>query len=115
MTTIVVAPLAPADTIRDAGVMPRRRGLAWLGLLPFSAYVVLFLAIPAVLAVASGFFDGAGDFTLANFAAYANPTVLGNFFASLWISALTAVLGAVFGALICFALLGTRANTALRS
>ncbi|QWT25244.1 ABC transporter permease [Subtercola sp. PAMC28395] len=94
--------------------MPRRRCAAWLGLVPFSAYVVLFLAIPAVLAVASGFFDSTGDFTLANFAAYTNPTILGNFFSSLWLSALTAVVGAILGALICYAMLGTRAETGLR-
>jgi putative spermidine/putrescine transport system permease protein len=116
MTTTVVASVAPAESTRGAEVTtPRRRVPAWLGLIPFGAYVVLFLAIPAVLAVASGFFDGAGDFTFANFAAYANPTILQNFVASLWISALTAILGAVLGAIICFALLGTRSDRMLRS
>ena len=116
MTTTVVAPVAPAETTRGAEVhTPRRRVAAWLGLVPFGAYVVLFLGFPAALAVASGFFDGAGAFTFANFAAYTDPTILQNFFASLWISALTAVLGAVFGAIICFALLGTRSDRMLRS
>lgn len=114
MTTTVVAPLAPAGTTSDAGETPRRRGAVWLGLIPFSAYVVLFLAIPAVMAIASGFFDAAGHFTLANFAAYADPNIRDNFFASLWISALATVLGAVLGAVVCFALLGTRADRALR-
>ncbi|MEA9986631.1 MULTISPECIES: ABC transporter permease [Subtercola] len=115
MTSTVVAPVTPAETTRGAEATPRRRGLTWLGLVPFGAYVVLFLAIPAVLAVASGFFDADGAFTLSNFSAYTNPAILNNFWSSLWISAVTSILGAVFGALICFALLGTKADRALRS
>ncbi|MCU1480047.1 MAG: transporter permease [Subtercola sp.] len=116
MTSTVVAAVTPAEKASGAEVStPRRRSVSWLGLVPFGAYVALFLAVPAVLAIASGFFDGEGAFTLANFAAFSNPTILQNFFASIWISALTAVLGAVLGAIICFALLGTRPDRMLRS
>jgi len=86
-----------------------------LGLIPFGAYVVLFLAIPAVLAVGSGFFDNAGAFTFANLAAFANPQIQTAFVNSIWISALTAVVGSIIGALVCFALLGTKTDGALRT
>jgi putative spermidine/putrescine transport system permease protein len=113
--TTVATPLAPADTTSGAGVTSRRRSVVWLCLAPFAAYVVLFLAIPAVLAVASGLFDNAGAFTLANLAAFADPNILKGFFASIWISALTATIGAVIGAVVCFALLGTKPNGFLRT
>ncbi|MEP6479685.1 MAG: ABC transporter permease [Rhodoglobus sp.] len=113
--TTVAAPLAPATTTRGAGVKPRRRSAVWLGLLPFAVYVLLFLAIPAVLAVGSGFFDNAGAFTFANLAAFANPQILTAFWNSIWVSGLTAIVGAVLGALICFALMGTKPDGFLRS
>ncbi|GAA2035773.1 ABC transporter permease subunit [Agromyces tropicus] len=89
--------------------MPRRAASgapAWLGLVPFAAYVLLFLALPTLLAVASGFFDGDGGFTFANVAGLADPVILATFWNSAWLSALTAVVGAVLGALACYALLG---------
>jgi len=89
--------------------------VVWLGLAPFAAYVILFLAIPAVLAVGSGFFTKDGVFTFANLAALANPQIQQQFFASFWVSALTAIIGAIVGAVICFALLGTKPDGVLRS
>jgi putative spermidine/putrescine transport system permease protein len=77
--------------------------------------VLLFLAVPAVLAVGSGFFDNTGAFTFANLAAFADPTILRDFWSSIWISGLTAIIGAVIGAAVCFALLGTRPDGFLRS
>ena len=88
---------------------------AALGLLPFSAYVILFLAIPTVLAVGTGFFTEDGAFTLANIAGIFAPVVLGTFASSFWVSAVTAVIGAVVGALVCYAMMGTRAEGALRT
>jgi putative spermidine/putrescine transport system permease protein len=114
--TTVAASSAPAATKSGAGTsQPRRRNVVWLGLLPFAAYVILFLAIPAVLAVGSGFFTKDGVFTFANLAALANPQIQGQFFASFWVSALTAISGALVGAVICFALLGTKPDGVLRS
>ncbi|MGE3193240.1 MAG: ABC transporter permease [Microbacteriaceae bacterium] len=88
---------------------------AVLGLLPFSAYVILFLAIPTVLAVGTGFFTEDGRFTLANVAGIFDPAVLPTFGSSFWLSAVTAIVGAVVGALVCYAMLGTRAEGTLRT
>lgn len=93
---------------------PRRAG-AVLGLLPFSAYVIIFLAIPTTLAVVTGFFTEDGAFTLDNIAGIFAPNVLATFGSSFWVSAVTAVVGAVVGALVCYALLGTRADGAIRT
>ncbi len=108
--------LAPATTTRDARVPRlRRRSVAWLGLTPFAVYVLLFLAIPAIVAVGSGLFDKAGAFTFANLGALADQHIMLDFVNSFWVSALTAVIGAILGAIICFALLGTRPEGTLRS
>lgn len=102
---------------RDPQTRPSRSGIgwAWLGLTPFAAYILLFLAVPTVLAVASGFFAKDGAFTWANVAALADPVVIATFANSGWLSLLTAVVGAVVGALVCYALLGLNADGVIRS
>ncbi|MEB0001873.1 ABC transporter permease [Cryobacterium sp. RTC2.1] len=92
-----------------------RTTAAAFGLLPFAVYVLLFLAVPTLIAVGTGFFDKSGSFTLATVAALGNPVVLNAFANSLWLSALTAVLGALVGAIACYGLLGARPDGALRT
>lgn len=114
MTTTASA--AAVHVAGDVGTARSRRRLpAWLGLTPFALYVLLFLAIPTVLAIATGFVDGEGAFTLENLAALGDPVILGTFLDSSWVSAVTAVAGALLGALVCYALLGLRPDGALRS
>ncbi|WP_349238637.1 ABC transporter permease [Leucobacter sp. UT-8R-CII-1-4] len=86
----------------------------WLGLTPFALYVLIFLAVPAVLAIGTGFFAADGSLTLDNFAKLTDPIVLGSFWATIWISALTAGIGALLGGLLAFALTGAPATSALR-
>jgi putative spermidine/putrescine transport system permease protein len=100
--TVPAAPEPTAPVRRVAAV----RDWSWLGLAPFAAYLLLFLALPTVLALASGLVDGDGGFTLANVAALADPVILTTFWNSAWVSVLTAVVGAVVGALVCYAMLG---------
>lgn len=88
---------------------------AWLGLVPFAAYILLFLAVPTLLAIGSGFFTKDGSFTWTNVSALGDPVVLNTFANSAWISLLTAVVGAVVGALVCYALLGMNPQGAIRS
>ncbi|MBT2484907.1 MULTISPECIES: ABC transporter permease subunit [unclassified Microbacterium] len=109
------APVTPAGPSHDA--RPRRSApaWAWLGLVPFAAYVVLFLAVPTVLAIGSGFFTKDGVFTWGNVSALGDPVVLTTFANSAGLSLLTAVVGAVVGALVCYALLGMNPEGATRS
>jgi len=104
---------------RGAGVTPRRRGarvgIGWIGVVPFGVYALLFLGIPAVLAVASGFFTEKGAFTLANFDTYADPTTQKDIIGSIGLSAVTAIVGAIAGALICYALLSMRSDGLVRT
>lgn len=112
--------LPPTDasdaSAAPAEARPRRRPRwALLGLTPFALYTLLFLAVPTFLALATGFFDGDGAFTLDNLTALAEPAVLGAFASSFWVSAVTAVAGAVIGALVCYALLAVRPDGLIRT
>ena len=112
--------LPPTDasdaSAAPAAARPRRRPRwALLGLTPFALYTLLFLAVPTFLALATGFFDGDGAFTLDNLTALAEPAVLGAFASSFWVSAVTAVAGAVIGALVCYALLAVRPDGLIRT
>lgn len=112
----LTAPVTPGGAEHSA---PARRGVprtwAWVGLAPFLAYVLLFLALPTVLALASGLFDSDGAFTLDNLAALGDPVILTTFANSAWISLLTALIGAVVGALVCYAMLGLPETGAVRT
>lgn len=83
--------------------------------MPFSLYVVLFLALPTALAVWSGFVANDGSLTLDTVAALGDPVILRTFGTTLWLSAITAAGGAIIGALVCYALIGVRPDSALRS
>lgn len=123
---VTVAP-APATTSGGVNESRRRplggvaaasgpRGIAkYLGLTPFALYVLIFLFVPTTLAVATGFFAEDGSFTLANVAGLLAPNVLAAFASSFWVSAVTAVIGAIVGAAACYALLGTPAEGLLRT
>jgi putative spermidine/putrescine transport system permease protein len=103
-------------TTRGAGGVPlRRRSVGWLGFAPFGVYVLLFLAIPGIVAIASGFFDADGHFTFANFATFADPTILNNFWGSIWVSAVSALISAVLGVLVCWALTSAKPDGVVRA
>ncbi|WP_370670631.1 ABC transporter permease [Microbacterium oleivorans] len=112
MTTV-----APAGSPITGSPLPRSRriGWAWLGLVPFLAYLALFLLLPTILAVVTGFQDGAGAFTWDNVTALVDPVITATFWNSTWVSLLTAAIGAAVGALVCFAMLGLPETGAIRA
>lgn len=118
MTALITGADAAASAPATAGPSPtaRRSGLswAWLGLVPFGVYVVLFLAVPTLLSIGSGFVDGDGVFTWTNITALVDPVVLNTFANSASLSLLTAVVGALAGALVCYAMLGMNPQGAVR-
>ena len=79
------------------------------------SYVLLFLAVPTILAIGSGFFTEDGSFTWSNVSALGDPVVLTTFANSGGLSLLTALVGAILGALVCYALLGMNPDGAVRS
>ena len=111
MTTADPRGTAPRGSARTAGFIASP---VW-GVVPFALYVLLFLGLPTALALGTGFVDGEGAFTLDNVAALADPFVVSGFTTSIVLSAVTALIGAVLGALVCYALIGTRPEGPLRS
>ena len=111
-----VEPAAPPARHRPSGGGgTRRHDLAWVGLLPFALYVALFLALPTVWAVATGFVDSDGGFTWANISALVDPVILLTFWNTTWLSLLTAAVGAVIGAVVCYAAMGLPPTGLVRS
>ncbi|HEX7396425.1 MAG TPA: ABC transporter permease subunit [Propionibacteriaceae bacterium] len=93
-----------------------------LGAVPFFAYTAIFLVLPTVLVVIGAFQSRGGGFTLNGFTQVLSPRTVNIFVTSLWISLLTALVGAIAGGVIAYALslspagsLGRRVFTALMS
>ncbi len=83
-------------------------------LLPFALYVLLMFVLPAVLVISSAFQADGGGWTLENFNIFSRPGVGAAFWNSCWLSALTSLVGAVMGAVVCFALLGCKEDGVVR-
>ncbi len=76
----------------------------YLGAVPFFAYVTAFLLWPAYIVMAGAFQDENGNFTLNNISAVIGSTEhLDAFVRSIQLSAVTALIGAVLGALLAWA------------
>jgi len=87
---------------------------ALLGLLPFFGYTTIFLVIPTLIVVVGAFLDGTSRPTLGNLSALTQPQIASAFVRSVVLSAVTAVLGAVFGALLAYAVSTAREGGLLR-
>ncbi len=82
--------------------MSRRSRLApALGLLPFLAYLTVFLLVPTVTVVI-GAFQEDGRFSMTNVEALFGETARRTLWNSLVLSGSTAVIGATFGAILCY-------------
>ncbi|WP_369814565.1 ABC transporter permease [Frigoribacterium sp. Leaf172] len=92
----------------------RRRPPAWWGLTPFALYVLAFLVLPCLLALGTGFVDGDGRFTFDGIAVLGEPGVLRAFGSSALVSGVTAVVGAVVGAVACWGLTALRPDGLVR-
>ena len=95
----------------------RRRGLSRLlpvlGVVPFFAYLVVFLLVPTLTVVVGAFVED-GRPSLAVVGALADPAVLGSLANSLVLSAVTALIGGVAGALLAYAVVTGPADGVLR-
>jgi putative spermidine/putrescine transport system permease protein len=92
----------------------RRTALApSLGLLPFLVYLTIFLLIPTVTVVV-GAFQEQGSFSTANIEALFSEAALRTLRNSVVLSATTAVIGAVFGALLTYLVVTAPQTSVLR-
>ncbi|MBW6435429.1 ABC transporter permease [Actinoplanes hulinensis] len=109
-----MAEVAEAVPRRVAGRSRPRAG-ALLGTVPFFAFVTIFLVIPTLTVVIGAFTgDGGRGFTLENVRALADEYILAAFGRSITLSAASAVIGAVLGALLAYALVTAKPDGLLR-
>ncbi len=72
-----------------------------LALLPFLLYLTVFLLVPTITVVVGAFTEG-GRFTLSNITALVDPVTLQALWTSVVLSAVSAVIGAGFGAVLAY-------------
>ena len=87
----------------------------WLGILPITAYLAFFLLIPTGELIVDAFKGTNGGFTLSNLDAAVHAPYLSSFEASLELSALSALFGAVLGFLVGTAIVHRAAPRGVRS
>jgi putative spermidine/putrescine transport system permease protein len=110
MTALLEPPAAPPERVRAT-----RSWAAALGLLPFLGYMLVFLGGPLFFVISGAFSDADGRPTMANvLASVSEPQYRAAFASSLLLSAITAVVGAVFGTFLAQAVLTGRPDSPLR-
>jgi len=91
-----------------AGARPARAGLrppapAWVGTVPFFAYVGVFLLWPTGIVVVDALKNPNGAWAFSNISELGNPLVRGYFIGSFKLCLLSSLTGAVFGAILAYA------------
>jgi len=92
----------------------RARLTPLVGVVPFALLVFFFLVVPTVVVVVGSFLDEDNGLTLTNITALGHQIVIDAYVRSVLISGVTALLGAVFGALLANAVATADPDGALR-
>ena len=103
-----------SDTAARPTAGGRRLPLSWLGAVPFFAYVGVFLLLPTAIVAIGSFTAPGGGVTLSNFAGIDKPFMVKVFSNSLGVSVVSAVGGAVLGAILAYAVVTGNPNGLLR-
>jgi len=82
----------------------RRLPLDWIGTVPFLAYVAVFLFLPTVIVLGGSVFDANGSLTSINFSHLSRVYIVKATIQTVGLSAFTAVVGAILGALVAYAI-----------
>ncbi|HUY52778.1 MAG TPA: ABC transporter permease subunit [Streptosporangiaceae bacterium] len=103
----------------EAGARPMRAGRrprlpAWLGTVPFLGYVGVFLLWPTGIVLVDAFEKPNGGLNLTSLSALGNPAVRGYFIGSFKLCLLSSALGAVFGAILAYAVASGKPGGAVR-
>jgi putative spermidine/putrescine transport system permease protein len=92
----------------------RRLPLSWLGTVPFFAYVAIFLLLPTLIIAAGSFLDKHGAFTLTNLTEIQQKYVVSAFLNGFALSVESALIGAVGGGLLAYAVVTGNPQGVLR-
>jgi putative spermidine/putrescine transport system permease protein len=100
-----MAQVADAQAAPLLASRPRRErvSLAWLGVVPFLLFTLLFLILPTLDLIVGAFRTPSGDFTLDNIFRLNQPTILAAYLISIEVSLASSLLGALVGFLLAWA------------
>jgi putative spermidine/putrescine transport system permease protein len=102
----MTASSARGTRVADTRPGSTRRSRAWLGVLPFFAFVTAFLLVPMSFLVVGSFQARDGSLTVNNYAATASSGyIVDSFATSIEISAVTAIVGGVFGLALAYSVI----------
>lgn len=93
---------------RNTPVPGKARGgfsWAWVGVVPFFLFAILFMLWPALILFTGSFQDRQGNFTLDNIFGLFQPFILNAYLLSIQISLVTAIAGGLFGFLVAYAVI----------
>ena len=76
----------------------------WLGVAPFFVFAIMFLILPTLYLMLGAFQNDAGEFTLENIAALAQPSIVAAYWISIKVSLASALIGAFAGLAIAIAI-----------
>lgn len=103
MTVLDARPTAgQASTSQPGPRRGRRISPSLIGVLPFFVLVLLFLLIPTLTVLIGAFVSNSSSPTLANVDALRSGDIVDSFVRSIELSAITAIIGAVVGALFAY-------------
>jgi putative spermidine/putrescine transport system permease protein len=106
---------AAGPASRGAGSRRLRGARNYLALVPFHAYVGIFLILPTLIVTVGAFTTVRGGFTFDNVARmFTDDVFVSAFTKSLQLAVVTAILGAVFGGLLAWAVARGDPNGQLR-
>lgn len=102
----------------ETGARPLRAGRrpsvpAWIGTLPFLCYVGIFLLLPTGIVLWGAIRNSTG-FQFSNLKILGDSTIRSYFVGSIELAALTAVIGALFGAVLAYAIASGNPDGAVR-
>ena len=92
-----------ADTVLTGRFQARQMSWAWLGVVPFFVFALMFLILPTLYLMAGAFQDNTGQFTLNNIRGIFTPTILAAYWISIRVSLASAVGGAFVGFFLAYA------------
>ena len=110
MTERVEAVASPAP----GAIRVRRLSFAWLGVVPFFLFAILFLIAPTLLLMVGAFQDSTGAFTLRNLGDLFTPSILSSYWISIEVSAASSIGGAIAGFFLAYAVVVGRLPRWLR-
>ncbi len=94
---------AVATRSLTATARPERMSWAWLGVIPFFVFALMFLILPTMYLVVGAFQNNAGEFTLENLRNLFHPTIIAAYWISIKVSLASAIGGAIIGFFMAYA------------